>query len=80
MAAEPGVQPRLPAGGDDYELLFAAPADASESIAALSSRLGLPITMVGMIEPGAGVRLVNSTGQFIPVEDAHSATSIMTAI
>jgi thiamine-monophosphate kinase len=68
VATEPGVRPRLTAGGDDYELLFAAPADAAERIAALSSRLGLPITMVGRIEAGAGVRLVDATGQFIPVE------------
>ena len=64
VEAEPGVRPRF----DDYELLFAAPADAAERIAALSSRLGLPITMIGRIEAGAGARLVDAAGQIIPVE------------
>jgi thiamine-monophosphate kinase len=68
VAAEPGIQSRLVAGGDDYELLFAAPADAAERIAALSSQLGLPITMIGRIEAGAGVRLVDAAGQIIAVE------------
>ncbi len=68
VANKPGVRSRLVAGGDDYELLFAAPADAAERIAALSSQLGLPITMIGRIEAGAGVRLVDAAGQIIAVE------------
>lgn len=67
---EPGIGPRLAAGGDDYELLFAAPADATARIEALSSLLSLPIAMIGRIEPGEGVRLVDAEGQTIPVETA----------
>jgi thiamine-monophosphate kinase len=68
VADEPGVRSRLVVGGDDYELLFAAPADAAERIAVLSSQLGLPITMIGRIEAGAGVRLADAAGQIIAVE------------
>jgi thiamine-monophosphate kinase len=70
VAAQPGIRSRLASGGDDYELLFSAPPDAAESIAALSARLGVPITMIGRIEAGAGVRLIDDAGQTITVEAA----------
>ena len=36
VEADPGIHPRLAGGGDDYELLFTAPAECSEEIGALS--------------------------------------------
>ena len=60
----------LAAGGDDYELLFTAPASATKAIEELSSILGLPITMIGLIERGKGVRLVDPDGRAIPVDHA----------
>jgi thiamine-monophosphate kinase len=60
----------LAAGGDDYELLFTAPASATKAIEELSSVLGLPITMIGLIERGKGVRLVDLEGRAIPVDHA----------
>jgi thiamine-monophosphate kinase len=68
LVEDGGIRSRLAAAGDDYELLFTAPAKAAESIAALSSMLGIPITMIGKIEPGTGVRLVNTDGKTIPSE------------
>jgi thiamine-monophosphate kinase len=68
VAGDPDIQPRLAAGGDDYELLFAAPGGSSGAIAAMSSRLGLPITMIGKIETGSGVRLVDTDGRVIPYD------------
>jgi thiamine-monophosphate kinase len=65
---EPGVRTGLAAGGDDYELLFTAPAASTKGIDALSSVLGLPITRIGKIEPGEGVRLVDADGRTIPVD------------
>jgi thiamine-monophosphate kinase len=70
VAAEPAVRPLLAAGGDDYELLFTAPANAAAAIAGLSARLGLPITPIGRIEEGAGVRLVDADGRAIAVAAA----------
>ena len=67
--SDPRIHPRLAAGGDDYELLFAAPDASSDSIAALSSQLALPITKIGKIEPGAGVRLVDAEARPIPLDD-----------
>jgi thiamine-monophosphate kinase len=60
----------LVAGGDDYELLFTAPAGATKAIEELSAGLDLPITMIGLIERGRGVRLVDSEGRAIPVDHA----------
>ena len=64
----PDIRARLAAAGDDYELLFAAPADAAEAIATLSPRLGVPVTRIGRIDIGTGVRLLNADGHQIPLE------------
>jgi len=68
IEGDPEVYPRLAAGGDDYELLFAAPAEATETIAALSSSLGVPVTRIGGIEAGTSARLVGFDRQPIPLE------------
>ena len=68
VEGDPGIRARLSVAGDDYELLFAAPADAAETIAALSLRLGVPITRIGRIDVGTGVRLLNAAGHRIPLE------------
>lgn len=60
----------LAVGGDDYELLFTAPPSASAAITELSAELGLPITLIGVVEPGEGVRLVDADGRTVPVADA----------
>jgi thiamine-monophosphate kinase len=49
--------------GDDYELVFAAPARAAKRIAALSKKLGLPLTQIGRFEKGAGVRVLDASGK-----------------
>jgi thiamine-monophosphate kinase len=67
---EPGVRTTLAAGGDDYELLFTASAGLTRAIDGLSSDLGLPITRIGRIEPGEGVRLVDAEGRTIPVGES----------
>lgn len=52
-------------GGDDYELLFAAPEQARADLAALAAETGVPITEIGGLEQGdAGdVRVVDSDGR-----------------
>jgi thiamine monophosphate kinase len=51
-------------------LLFAAPPEASDQILRLSAELQLPITAIGMIESGTGVRLVDADGKAVPVATA----------
>lgn len=69
IGRQPDLRPSLAAGGDDYELLFTAAATASNAIEQLSAELHLPITRVGLIEPGEGVRLLDAAGQVIPVAE-----------
>jgi thiamine-monophosphate kinase len=45
------------AGGDDYELLFTAPARHRDQVQALSTALSLPLTRIGVIEAQGGLRL-----------------------
>ena len=68
VEGDPGIRARLAAAGDDYELLFAAPADAAETIATLSHRLGVPLTRIGKVEAGTGARLIDADGHQIPLE------------
>ena len=62
-------QPRqlLLAGGDDYELAFAADPGRRAAIAALAARLGLPITRIGRVVPGRGLVVRDAAGGEIAV-------------
>jgi thiamine-monophosphate kinase len=50
------------AGGDDYELCFTAPVRARSAIEALGKRLGVPVTRVGAMRRGRGIRLLQADG------------------
>jgi thiamine-monophosphate kinase len=52
-------QARLEAAtaGDDYELLFAAPPERAAEILALQDALGLPMSRIGSLAEGSGLRL-----------------------
>jgi len=67
VADDIAIRAALATGGDDYELLFSAPPEASGEIVSLSQSLGLPLTEIGAIEVGAGVRLIDADGREIPV-------------
>ena len=59
-AAWPDARSRaraMAAGGEDYELLFTAPASRSGAIARLGRRLALPLTRIGEVRRGRGVHL-----------------------
>lgn len=49
-------------GGDDYELLFTAPASAEKTIAALSQEVHVPITKIGHLTKGTNVSVLNAQG------------------
>ena len=56
------------AGGDDYELLFTAPATRRTEVGALAPQLGLPLHRIGTITPAAeGLRLQAADGQLRPL-------------
>jgi thiamine-monophosphate kinase len=66
----PGAREAALAGGDDYELLFTAPPRRRAAIAALSRQLDLPLTRIGEIRAGTGLRVLDAAGQEIQVERA----------
>ena len=50
------------AGGDDYELLFTAPAGARARVLAAGASAGVALRRIGRIEAGSGWRLVDGAG------------------
>jgi thiamine-monophosphate kinase len=67
LAAQPAALQLqcLLAGGDDYELVFTAPASATAAIDALAQSLALPLTAIGVVEQQAGVRFADAAGRSV---------------
>lgn len=67
LAAQPLAVQRecLLAGGDDYELLFTAPAARAEAVRSAAATAGVEVTRIGAIEPDAGLRIVDAEGRAI---------------
>ena len=55
------------AGGDDYELLFSAAPENRTAIAAIGTRLALPLTRIGRIVDGSAVRVLDARGRPLPM-------------
>ena len=53
----------LLAGGDDYELLFTAPAHAHDAVLAAAASAGVAVSRCGSIEAAAGLRVVDARGR-----------------
>jgi len=54
-------------GGDDYEILFTAPPEAGDALAALSRDLDLPLTRIGRVTSGSGAVLLDAEGSEVPL-------------
>lgn len=54
------------AGGDDYELLFTAPAALREAVQAASHVSATKVTRLGQIQAALGLRLIDGQGQAVP--------------
>jgi thiamine-monophosphate kinase len=65
LAAQPMDLQRecLLAGGDDYELVFTAPADRRDAVAAAGRDADTPVTRIGRIEPGSRLRYLDAAGR-----------------
>jgi thiamine-monophosphate kinase len=68
ITANPRLNTAVTGGGDDYELLFTAPAEAVEAIARAAAAVGVPVTAIGAMEKGEGVGLLDAAGQAVRVE------------
>lgn len=56
------------AGGDDYELCFTAPKSARDAIAAAAAECGTPVTRIGRIDAGTGLRWTDAHGAPLALE------------
>ncbi len=65
---QPLAQYCLLAGGDDYELCFTAPKARRTYLKQLSQELMIPLTIIGNISAGKGLRVKNTHGQHIMLE------------
>jgi thiamine-monophosphate kinase len=61
----PLMQDAMLAGGDDYELVFTAPASAARDIVAISGRLAVAATRIGRIVGGSAVQIRAASGRNI---------------
>lgn len=50
-------------GGDDYEILFTAPASRDRALAALSEEMGVTLTRIGTMAVGGGVTVRDAAGR-----------------
>jgi thiamine-monophosphate kinase len=66
--ADPRLLPRLATGGDDYELLFTAAPRHAAAITAAGAACAVPVTRIGRIGPGSGVRLLDAAGGEVAVD------------
>jgi thiamine-monophosphate kinase len=57
------------AGGDDYELLFTAPAAQTEAVRAAARGVGLAVTPIGRIEAGGALRVLDANGRAVAVAE-----------
>ncbi|WP_418318212.1 thiamine-phosphate kinase [Piscinibacter sakaiensis] len=58
-------------GGDDYELLFTAPAAAAEAVRTAAAASGVAVTAIGRIEAASGLRIVDGAGKSI--DERHAS-------
>lgn len=54
-------------GGDDYVVLFTAPASAREAVAAAEGDGALRLSRIGWVEEGAGVQVLDAKGEPVPL-------------
>ncbi len=58
------------AGGDDYELVFTAPASARVAVQAAAAAAATPVTRIGVMQAEPGLRLVDANGALLPARYA----------
>ena len=57
-------------GGDDYEIAFCAPNTTVDIVQAAAKKSGVPVTAVGVVEDGVGVRVYDGRGSEIRLDRA----------
>ena len=67
LALHPELRHLVVTGGDDYELVFTS--SKTQAVLDLSLELGLPITLVGRIVGGYGVKALDFRGDTVPFDE-----------
>lgn len=63
LARRPQLIAQVLTGGDDYEILFTAPAAAANTLERLAGELKVPITRIGRMTAGKGVTVLDAEGR-----------------
>lgn len=63
LQGDPSLVQTVLTGGDDYELVFAAPSSVRQHLDALSRSTGVAITEIGRVDDGKGVTVMDPTGK-----------------
>ena len=67
-ALRPAVLRHVLSGGDDYELVFTAPASRRAAVQAAASASLTPVTRIGRIEAQPGLRLLDHQGRVLDLK------------
>ncbi len=63
LATDPALMTTVVTGGDDYEILAAAPAAQADAFEARAAACGSPVTRIGVCEGGTGVAIADEEGR-----------------
>ncbi len=70
LAADPAMLETALTGGDDYEIVCTVPAAKADSFRAAAKAAEVPVTEIGEIEAGEGVRFLGAGGQALSFKRA----------
>lgn len=62
VSDDPDLFAQVLQGGDDYELLFTAPAEAAGTVEAVGRDAGISVTRIGRVQSGTGVEVLDRNG------------------
>lgn len=68
LDAEPELMRIVLTGGDDYELLFTADSAMRDTVAGIARSGGVPVTRIGRVNAGSGIRVIGRDGQEMVLE------------
>lgn len=63
LAQRPQLITQVLIGGDDYEILFTAPATVAKTLERIADELKVPITRIGRMDAGKGVTVLDAKGR-----------------
>jgi thiamine-monophosphate kinase len=70
LAADPAMIETVLTGGDDYEIVCTVPAAKADAFRVAAKSAGVPVTEIGEIKAGEGVRFVDSNGRALTFKRA----------